>query len=251
MEIITREAAIAAGLKRYFTGKPCKNGHVCERYVSTRICVSCMKSHSSAHYQENAKAICARSRARQIANQESERERGRRYRAANQQAIKEKSAAYYAANRERILAKTAEYQRANCDRVNQWSSKSKRKHAAKVSRYVSDYMRRRSESDPVYATRRRVRTLVSMAFLKRGFKKGSTTEAILGCSWDELVTHIERQFLPGMTWENRHLWHIDHIVALATAKTEADVIALNHFTNLRPLWKPDNLKKGAKQTHLL
>ncbi len=54
-----------------------------------------------------------------------------------------------------------------------------------------------------------------------------------------------------MSWENRALWHIDHIVAMATAVTEADVLALNHFTNLRPLWGVDNLKKGAKQTHLL
>lgn len=90
-----------------------------------------------------------------------------------------------------------------------------------------------------------------MALLKRGYSKTSSTATILGCSWSEFAAHIERQFLPGMSWVNRSLWHIDHIVALATAVTEADVIALNHFTNLRPLWKPDNLKKGAKQTHLL
>lgn len=54
-----------------------------------------------------------------------------------------------------------------------------------------------------------------------------------------------------MTWANRHLWHIDHIVPMATATTEAEAIALNHFTNLRPVWGADNLAKGAKQTHLL
>ncbi len=30
-----------------------------------------------------------------------------------------------------------------------------------------------------------------------------------------------------------------------------EVIALNHFTNLRPLWAIDNLKKGAKMEYLL
>src|SRR5690242_13474503 len=39
--IITREQALAAGLTRYFTGKPCKSGHVCERLVTTRTCVEC------------------------------------------------------------------------------------------------------------------------------------------------------------------------------------------------------------------
>ena len=65
------------------------------------------------------------------------------------------------------------------------------------------------------------------------------------------MAHIERQFLRGMNWENRDKWHIDHIVPLATAKSEAEVLALNHFTNLRPIWSRDNLSKGAKQTHLL
>lgn len=30
------------GKTRYFTGKPCKHGHVAERYTSTRACVECI-----------------------------------------------------------------------------------------------------------------------------------------------------------------------------------------------------------------
>src|SRR5258708_4810612 len=33
MKIISRNQALALGLKRYFTGKPCKHGHVCERII--------------------------------------------------------------------------------------------------------------------------------------------------------------------------------------------------------------------------
>ena len=29
------------GLKRYFTGKPCKNGHIAERLVRGATCVAC------------------------------------------------------------------------------------------------------------------------------------------------------------------------------------------------------------------
>jgi hypothetical protein len=32
-EIISRAEAKARGLTRYFTGKPCKYGHIAERYV--------------------------------------------------------------------------------------------------------------------------------------------------------------------------------------------------------------------------
>ena len=42
-KIISRKEALAKGLKRYFTGKPCKRfGHICERTVAGK-CTECMK----------------------------------------------------------------------------------------------------------------------------------------------------------------------------------------------------------------
>ena len=50
-----------------------------------------------------------------------------------------------------------------------------------------------------------------------------------------------------MNWDNKgnvngviastinQSWDIDHIIPLATATCEADVIRLNHYTNLQPL----------------
>lgn len=113
------------------------------------------------------------------------------------------------------------------------------------------YLKARRQEDPIYAETIRVRNLVSGAFKRSGMRKPARTEAILGCSLQFFRGHIELQFQRGMTWANRHLWHIDHITPLATAKTEADVIALNHFTNLRPLWALDNLAKSDTVTHLI
>jgi hypothetical protein len=42
-EVITREAAHAAGRRFYYTGEPCKWGHVAPRYVTTSGCVDCLK----------------------------------------------------------------------------------------------------------------------------------------------------------------------------------------------------------------
>jgi hypothetical protein len=39
-QIISRREARAAGLRRYFTGVPCKHGHICERTISG-VCVDC------------------------------------------------------------------------------------------------------------------------------------------------------------------------------------------------------------------
>lgn len=41
MEIISREEARQKGLVRYYTGKPCKHGHICERAVISRNCCEC------------------------------------------------------------------------------------------------------------------------------------------------------------------------------------------------------------------
>jgi Restriction endonuclease len=44
MECISRKAAKAAGLKYYFTGKPCKRGgHIDKRFVSSFSCMTCSR----------------------------------------------------------------------------------------------------------------------------------------------------------------------------------------------------------------
>lgn len=41
MRIMTNREAQALKKNRYFTGKPCKHGHRCERYVGSCICIEC------------------------------------------------------------------------------------------------------------------------------------------------------------------------------------------------------------------
>lgn len=108
---------------------------------------------------------------------------------------------------------------------------------------------RRIKGEQAFANR--IRALVRRSLSAKGVRKDSLTEEVLGCSIAEFAAHIERQFLPGMTWENRHLWQIDHIVPMAAASSRSEVLALNHFTNLRPLWAADNLAKSDKRLFLL
>lgn len=46
--IISRTDALSQGLKRYFTGKPCKHGHLAERWASMGACVECTRLSSNA-----------------------------------------------------------------------------------------------------------------------------------------------------------------------------------------------------------
>lgn len=51
-ELISRSEARARGLSKYFTGEPCKRGHVSERYVGG-CCVVCSSEHRKRWVKEN------------------------------------------------------------------------------------------------------------------------------------------------------------------------------------------------------
>lgn len=76
----------------------------------------------------------------------------------------------------------------------------------------------------------------------------------LGYSIDELKAHLEKQFVPGMTWENHgrgdECWHIDHIKPVSwfnfSSTEDEEFKACWALENLAPKWQFDNLSKGAK-----
>ena len=47
MEIIDRFKAAEKGLRHFYTGKPCKRGHLVERFVSSGACTSCTNPRKS------------------------------------------------------------------------------------------------------------------------------------------------------------------------------------------------------------
>lgn len=58
--IMTRKAAAAAGLKHYFTGKPCVHGHLVARFVSTGGCIECARGYQRAFVQNMRQSAVAR-----------------------------------------------------------------------------------------------------------------------------------------------------------------------------------------------
>ena len=143
---------------------------------------------------------------------------------------------YYYANRERMIAAAVEWQKQNPER------RKKSRQDAKD----------RLLATPVGKLSHGVSTLIRRSLEKKGYRKKSRTREILGCDLDDFRSHIERQFLPGMSWKKvGPEIHLDHIVPVSTAKTEEEVLQLNHFTNFRPMWAGDNIRKGAKMTHLI
>jgi hypothetical protein len=96
----------------------------------------------------------------------------------------------------------------------------------------------------ILAYRNQLRKTINMGLVRAATKHSSTISSTLGCSYSEYRQHLEQNFLPGMSWDNRQDFHIDHIVPESLALTREEVKLLNHHTNLRPLWIQDNLDKS-------
>jgi hypothetical protein len=81
--------------------------------------------------------------------------------------------------------------------------------------------------------------------------KSKKTIKLIGCSIKKLKEHIEKQFKPGMSWDNWCLygWHIDHIKPcymfdLNKAKEQEKCF---NYKNLRPLWATENLTRNKNE----
>jgi hypothetical protein len=106
------------------------------------------------------------------------------------------------------------------------------------------YCNNRYNSDSQYKLMVSIRSLIGKSF--RNNKKSKRTQEILGCTIEEFRKYIESKFIDGMSWENQGVWHLDHIIPISRAKNEEDLIKLNHYTNFKPMWGVDNLKKGNR-----
>ena len=117
--------------------------------------------------------------------------------------------------------------------------------------YKSQYQRNRIATDTEYKLQRRLHKRMAKWFTES--RKGwCTGHAYLGlpkgttlCDW--MTWHFKK----GMTLDNHgYVWHIDHVypVKACDPNDRLDVLAVQNYRNLRPVYKWDNLSKGAKVT---
>lgn len=122
-------------------------------------------------------------------------------------------------------------------------SRAKRYHTdpvyhAKQNALIVAKISKRLKDDPLFKFKKNIRNLnlIRMSFKRHGFLKSSKSIEILGC---ELTTAMKF-----VGWFEG--CEIHHITFLCTAKTEADIIRLNHYTNLKAV-----TPKEHKELHKL
>ena len=159
MEIVTRDAAIAAGLKSYFTGEPCKHGHISPRNTKEQRCMECLRLKMLAYRKKNPEKFAGYEDKRRGSRVDYTRERYQRNRAAAIASV----LAWREKNRARFNATRAKWQR------------------------------EKFATDPTFALELRIRGAINDALRQNGFSKKAKAASILGCTWPEFKAHIGRR----------------------------------------------------------
>ncbi len=137
----------------------------------------------------------------------------------------------------------------------QYYQDTKEEHRGKKNAYMRGYEKSRRQSDPNFAINGRMSRAIRGCLAGNEGKQGRAWQSLVGYTLEELRDHLEKQFLPRMTWSNRSKWHIDHIVALAEFKittTDSDEFRTAWaLSNLRPLWAKRNIAKKDNREFLL
>ena len=155
---------------------------------------------------------------------------------------------YYEKNSKKIIQQKIEYQKNNFKKTKEDQKNYRLNNKDKLKELQKLYKKERRLNDSLFKLKHNISCLIRISFKNKKQSKSKKSLDILGCSINQFKTHIEKQFEPWMNWGNygkyngsfNYGWDLDHIIPLANAKTEEDVIKLNHYTNLRPLCSYSN-----------
>lgn len=222
----------------------CKSCHAAQKAEARLANLEEHRARGREKYHANpeaARQATARWRAQNI---EVSREKYRLYREKNLEALRQRDRDRIAANRELHREKQRLWRLANPEKSRQYTKKWADANPEKT---------RQAEAKRRATPRGRLINAIRSGVhrgLTAGIKAGRTTFALLGYSKDDLVAHLEEQFLPGMSWDNYGAWHVDHKIPLSVFNFEdpedVDFKRAWALENLQPLWAKENHEKKDK-----
>ena len=217
--IICSTCGLKKLLSDFYTGRKQCKVCVCKRvrlYQETngRSVQSCRKAYSKKYREQNKDKVKAGDK---------------KYKGNNKKKIQE----YREANREKARLYAIDYRLKNREKAMECQKKYKNKQ----------------RSTPKYKLNHNISSAIRKALT--GNKAGRTWESLVGYTIEELREHLEGQFTEDMSWGNygKNGWEIDHIIPRTvfnyTHPEHKDFRGCWSLKNLRPLWRADNIAKGA------
>tara|TARA_R110001592_G_scaffold69622_5_gene213674 strand:- start:20 stop:1009 length:990 start_codon:yes stop_codon:yes gene_type:complete len=215
-----------------------------------------VKTHRHAYYEKNKEEISRRNKVWHEKNKKKNNIKSKAYYEKNKEKVvanskvwneknKEKVKIYRKGwledNKERLTAKAKVYYKKNKKRITAYN---KVYHSAEKNRdRINASRKKRYQTEPLFKLTVNVRNLINGAIKNKGYTKRSKASEILGCTFEFFLSYLKKQLKEGMSLNDTHL---DHIVPINLGKTEEEIIALNHYSNFRPLPGKENLSKRDK-----
>ena len=231
LELVSRKQALELGIKLYFTGEPCKYGHVSPRYVAKSYCVECSRASAVKSQNQNPE----RKRKNQAAYAVRNRGKIKAKYQENKGEYSARSKDYYAKNREEIIERVKKYSSENIEKIRDTSRARYRRDRGKESFKV-----RSAASNSIRG--------VVLAIRSNKIKTPEGLRSKVNFNIVDFKLRMESLFSDGMSWENYGEWHVDHIKPIISFLNAGitDISKINAIENLQPLWAADNLRKGGK-----
>lgn len=220
MKIITRKEAKALGLKRYFTGKPCKRGHICDRYVSDS-CVECKKD----YYQDNKEQITEKQKVYHKINKKQITERNKEYYKSNREQKLKQGKVYQKANRKKITVYQKEYNKVNKKYLTKQQKIYSESHKEEIAKRHKEYTKDNPEK---YAAASAKRNAIKKLAVPEWYEKKQVEELFKKRNELTESTGIKHE--------------VDHIIPLQHKL----VCGLHCFANLQILTQSENRKKSNR-----
>ena len=222
LHLIKRSVAKEFGLLRYYTGKPCKRGHIAQRLVSIGHCYECLRevqtdpklvAHKKQRYAENKEAVLAVCKVWRENNKERKQENSKKWYAANRSKVIENTRRWREQDpqRARLLNQTVylkNWER-NRERNRKWAKENS--HSERALKAEKRALKRKAS--PLWS-----RDLTRFVF-EEACDKAKMLEALTGFKW-----------------------HVDHVVPIKGV----NVVGLHVWYNLQLLPAALNLFKGNK-----
>ena len=153
-------------------------------------------------------------------------------------------------NKDYVKENHKKWYQENKEKWNEYIKEYRDKNKEKIKEIKRNYEKTRKANDPLYKLISNFRTAIYTVLKENNLNKYGHYFGILQYSPEQLVEHLEKQFVDGMTWENYGEWHVDHKLPITyfNFKEVGDEEFLKCWglDNLQPMWGDENIKKSNK-----
>jgi len=193
MKITSRREAKLQGLRWYFTGVPCSNGHIAKRSTLYCFCSECQCERGARYYannKEKAKRIRASWREK---NKEKDRADVAAYQAAHADKLKQAAARLRKAHPERSRASTAKHRKLHHADVLASASAWRKRNRDKVNAKKARRMASKLQATPKWA---------SPFFMSEAYHLAKLRKQICGGDWHvDHIVPLRSPIVCGLHWE--------------------------------------------------